>query len=112
MFFCGPPSVLLLEGAKPAPQRGRDIQNPRRNIPRALLTAGVIITFMYVAATASVLIALPAEDVTGLQGFMQAISKVGQRIGFEGVAPWGALLVTLSIVRGVSAWLAACSRLP
>src|SRR5947208_2814234 len=91
---------------------GGEIRDARRNIPRALLTAGVIITFMYVAATPSVLIALPAEDVTGLQGFMQAISKVGQRIGFEGVAPWVALLVTLSSVGGVSAWFASSSRLP
>src|SRR2546422_11228032 len=110
MFFCGPPSVLLLEGAKPAPQRGRDIQNPRRNIPRALLAAGVIITFIYVVATAGVLAALPAEDVTGLQGFMQAISKVGSRIGWEGIAPSVALLVTLSSIGGVGAYFAASER--
>ena len=78
-------------GVEGASTMGSEIRDARRNIPRALLTAGVIITFMYVAATASVLIALPAEDVTGLQGFMQAISKVGRRIGFEGVAPWVAL---------------------
>ncbi len=99
-------------GVEGASTMGSEIRDARRNIPRALLTAGVIITFMYVAATASVLIALPAEDVTGLQGFMQAISKVGRRIGFEGVAPWVALLVTLSSVGGVSAWFAASSRLP
>ena len=99
-------------GVEGASTMGSEIRDARRNIPRALVTAGVIITFMYVAATASVLIALPAEDVTGLQGFMQAISKVGQRIGFEGVAPWVALLVTLSSVGGVSAWFAASSRLP
>ena len=99
-------------GVEGASTMGSEIRDARRNIPRALVTAGVIITFMYVAATASVLIALPAEDVTGLQGFMQAISKVGRRIGFEGVAPWVALLVTLSSVGGVSAWFAASSRLP
>ena len=99
-------------GVEGASTMGSEIRDARRNIPRALLTAGVIITFMYVAATASVLIALPAEDVTGLQGFMQAISKVGQRIEFDGVVPWIALLVTLSSVGGVSAWFAASSRLP
>ena len=99
-------------GVEGASTMGSEIRDARRNIPRALLTAGVIITFMYVAATASVLIALPAEDVTGLQGFMQAISRVGQRIGFEGVVPWVALLVTLSSVGGMSAWFAASSRLP
>src|SRR5712691_2543555 len=91
-------------GVEGASTMGSEIQNARRNIPRALLIAGVIITFIYVVATASVLIALPAEDVTGLQGFMQAISKVGSRIGWEGIAPSVALLVTLSSIGGVSAY--------
>jgi glutamate:GABA antiporter len=99
-------------GVEGASTMGSEIQNARRNIPRALLAAGVIITFIYVAATTSVLVALPAEDVTGLQGFMQAISKVGGRIGLEGIAPWIALLVTVSSVGGVSAWFAASARLP
>ncbi len=99
-------------GMEGASTMGSEIRNPRRNIPRALLVAGVIITVTYVSATASVLVALPAEDVSGLQGFMQAMSKVSSRIGIEGVAPIAALLVTLSSVGGVSAWFAASSRLP
>jgi amino acid transporter len=99
-------------GVEGASTMGSEIRNARRNIPRALLAAGVIITVIYIAGTAAVLVALPAEDVTGLQGFMQAISKVGQRIGLEGVTPWVALLVTVSSVGGMSAWFAASSRLP
>src|SRR5947207_1434459 len=99
-------------GVEAASMMGNEIENARRNIPRALLAAGVIITFIYVVATASVLAALPAEDVTGLQGFMQAVSKVGSRIGWEGVAPSVALLVTLSSIGGVSAYFAASARLP
>src|SRR5438034_7127836 len=99
-------------GVEAASTMGSEIRNARRNIPRALLAAGVIITFMSVAATARVHIALPAEDMTVLQAFMQAISKDDRRIGIEGVAPWVALLVTLSSVGGVSAWFAASSRLP
>jgi amino acid transporter len=99
-------------GMEGASTMGDEIHHPRRNIPRALLTAGVIITVIYVAATFSVLTALPAEDVSGLQGFMQAMSKVATRIGFEPIAPFAALLVTLSSVGGVSAWFAASSRLP
>jgi amino acid transporter len=98
-----------LEGAS---TMGDEIQNARRNIPRALLTAGVIITVIYITATFSVLTALPADDVSGLQGFMQAMSNVAGRIGMEPIAPLIALLVTLSSVGGVSAWFAASSRLP
>jgi glutamate:GABA antiporter len=99
-------------GMEGASTMGDEIHHPRRNIPRALLTAGVSITVIYVAATFSVLTALPAEDVSGLQGFMQAMSKVATRIGFEPIAPFAALLVTVSSVGGVSAWFAASSRLP
>jgi len=99
-------------GMEGASTMGDEIQNARRNIPRALLTAGVIITVIYVTATFSVLTALPAEEVSGLQGFMQALSKVAGRIGMEPIAPFIALLVTLSSIGGVSAWFAASSRLP
>src|SRR5262249_6027025 len=91
---------------------GDEIQNPRRNIPRALLTAGLIITIVYLSATFSVLTALRAEDVSGLQGFMQAMSKVAARIGLEPITAFAALLVTLSSIGGMSAWFAASSRLP
>jgi amino acid transporter len=99
-------------GVEGASTMGDEIQNARRNIPRALLAAGVIVTLIYVVATLGVLVALPAEDVSGLQGFMQAISKVAARIGVDPIAPLIALLVTLSSVGGVSAWFAASARLP
>jgi len=91
---------------------GEEIENARRNIPRAILTAGAVITFIYLAGTASVLAALPAGEVTGLQGFMQAISKVAGRVGLEPAVPLVALLVTISSVGAVAAWFAASARLP
>jgi len=99
-------------GVEGASTMGDEIKEARRNIPRGLLIAGVIITAIYVAATASVLVALPQEDVSGLQGFMQAMNKMAARIGLEPVAPFAALLVTISSIGGVSAWFAASSRLP
>src|SRR5262245_33275487 len=99
-------------GMEGASTMGDEIQHPRRNIPRSLLTAGVIVTAIYIVATISVLTALPADEVSGLQGFMQAMSKVAVRIGVEPVAPFAALLVTISSIGGVSAWFAASSRLP
>jgi amino acid transporter len=43
---------------------------------------------------------------------MQAMNKMAARIGLEPVAPFAALLVTISSIGGVSAWFAASSRLP
>jgi amino acid transporter len=99
-------------GVEGASAMGDEIEDARRNIPRALLSAGAIITVVYISATFSVLTALPAEDVSGLQGFMQAMSKVAGRIGLEPIAPLAAVLVTVSSIGGMSAWFAATSRLP
>jgi amino acid transporter len=99
-------------GVEGASTMGDEIHDARRNIPRGLLIAGLIITAIYVAATSSVLVALPQEEVSGLQGFMQAMNKMAARIGLEPVAPFAALLVTISSIGGVSAWFAASSRLP
>jgi amino acid transporter len=91
---------------------GDEIQNPRRNIPRALLAAGVVVTVIYIVGTFSVLTALPADEVSGLQGFMQAMSKVAERIGVQPIVPLAAALVTLSSIGIVSAYFASSARLP
>jgi amino acid transporter len=99
-------------GMEAASAMGDEIQNPRRNIPRALLGAGVVVTIIYIVGTFSVLTALPADEVSGLQGFMQAMSKVAGRIGVEPIVPVAAVLVTLSSIGIVSAYFAASARLP
>jgi amino acid transporter len=99
-------------GIEGASTMSEEIKDARRNIPRAILAAGVIVTIVYIAGTASVLVALPTDAVTGLQGFMQAMTRVSARVGFEAVVPFVALLVTISSVGGVSAWFTASARLP
>ena len=107
-------SVLLyaFAGSETASIMGGEIKNARRAIPRALLIAGVTVTFCYIVGTISVLVALPAAEVGNLQGLMQAISKTAERIGFEGVIPFAALLITLSNVGAAGAYLASGARLP
>jgi glutamate:GABA antiporter len=107
-------SVLIyaFAGSETASIMGGEIKNARRSIPRALLIAGVTVTFCYIVGTISVLLALPASEVGNLQGLMQAISKTAERIGFEGIIPFAALLIMLSNVGAAGAYLAAGARLP
>jgi glutamate:GABA antiporter len=107
-------SVLIyaFAGSETASIMGGEIKNARRSIPRALLIAGVTVTFCYIVGTISVLVALPAAEVGNLQGLMQAISKTAERIGFEAIIPLAALLIMLSNVGAAGAYLAAGARLP
>src|SRR5207247_3357521 len=59
-------------GVESGSTMGDEIQDARRTVPRAILTAGALITVLYLAGTVSVLLAMPKEQVSSLQGIMQA----------------------------------------
>jgi len=99
-------------GCETASLMGDEIKNARRTIPWALFIGGVTVTLCYIAGTIGVLLALPASEVGNLQGLMQAISSTAHRIGFEGVVPFAAFLITLSNIGAAGAYLAAVARLP
>lgn len=107
-------SVLIyaFAGCETASLMGGEIKNARRAIPWALFIGGVTVTLCYIVGTMSVLLALPSSEVNNLQGLMQAISKTAERVGFAGVIPVVAFLITLSNVGAVGAYLAAVARLP
>ena len=104
--------AFALAGVESASVMGEEIKEARRNIPRALLVAGVIIASTYVLGTMCLLLSLPHSQISGLQGIMQAIAKVGNRIGLGGISPIAAGLITISGLGTVGAWLAAVARLP
>lgn len=104
--------IYAMSGAESASFMGDEIRDPRRTIPRGLLIAGAIITICYLLGTLCVLLALPKEQVTGLEGIMQAITQSTERIGLRALIPIAALLLVLSSMGAVAAWLAAMSRIP
>jgi amino acid transporter len=99
-------------GCETASMMGDEIKDPRRTIPRALLLAGVIVTFCYIGGTVAVLLALPSSEVNDLQGIMQAISKTAIRLGWFGLIPVSAALIALSNIGAASGFLAAVGRIP
>ena len=104
--------VFALTGCEGASFLGDEIENPRRNMPRALIIAGVIVTTGYILGSVAMLVALPAGELSGLQGFMQAISIAAHKIGLGILVPIAALLITISNLGGLGAWFAAVGRLP
>jgi amino acid transporter len=99
-------------GVESASTMGEEIEDARRTVPRAVILAAVVITLLYLAGTLSILLAIPKERISGLQGIMQAIEAMTARVGAAWLAPIAALLVTINALGGVGGWFAATARLP
>jgi amino acid transporter len=99
-------------GCETGPFIAGEIKNSRKTIPRALLVAGILVTFSYIVGTVCVLLAMPSNEVSDLQGLMQAISRTACRLGWHGVIPVAAILIALSNIGASGGYLSSVARLP
>jgi amino acid transporter len=104
--------AFAFSGVENASTMGDEIVDARRTVPRAILTAAAFITIIYIVATLCVLLALPREQVSGLQGFMQAIQAMAGKAGAPWLVPVLAAMVSLNAFGAVAGWFAATARLP
>lgn len=111
LIFCST-IFYALGGCESASFMGEEIKDARRNIPRAILIGGALITIAYIGGTICVLLALAPNEVSGLEGLMQAVTKTAQRIGFGPIIPMAAILIAVSNLGAVGAFLGATARLP
>ena len=99
-------------GVEAASAMGDEIQNPRKTIPWAILVGGIIVTAGYFGGTAALLVALPSTAVSGLQGFVNGLHTLSDRLGLGWILIPTALLVGLNAVGSTAANLSSTSRLP
>lgn len=89
-----------------------EVRDPRRTLPRAALSAAVLITAMYIAGTIALLSMVPAANVDPKSGVFHAITvgSIALKIGFVGVL--AAMLVTVGNAGGVGSTVAGIARVP
>lgn len=104
--------LYAFSGAESASFMGDEIKDARRTIPRALITAGALITGGYILGTIAILVALSKAQVNSMEGIMQAITSAAARVGWYSIGPAVALLICLANLGGVGAYLAALARIP
>lgn len=63
---------------------GEEMQNPQRDIPRAIIIAGVLIAFFYLMGTIGMLMALPAEQLGLVSGIIDTLRILFGESGIGG----------------------------
>jgi amino acid transporter len=103
---------FALVGLELAPIMGEEITDPLRTLPRALLLSGLVIAALYVVGSLAIMVSLPPDQVSPISGAMGAVQEMSRRAGWRGLSPLVALLIAISVLGGVSAWLGGVARLP
>jgi glutamate:GABA antiporter len=103
--FCwtGPEAAAFMRG---------EIRDPRRTVPRALALAAPMIAAIYMVGTASILLAIPADQASGVYGVMAAVRSAASRLGLAWLIPLGAALIVLDRVGSACLWIGALARIP
>lgn len=101
-----------LVGLELASVMGDEIRDPERTLPGAVACGGLLSGLLYIAATLTLLIAVNKNEISVLQGIVQAVNHMADRVGVSWIVPPFALMLSLSIAGIGSAWLAGSARIP
>ncbi len=71
-----PVIIYLMIGFELVSSMGDEMKQPEKNVPRALLTSGVAIAFLYMLATIGILLALPLSKLHLIEGLVETFKAI------------------------------------
>lgn len=89
-----------------------EIHDPRKTIPRAIFSSGILIAVIYLIGTMAVLVLLPAQSVDPKSGVFQSLSVGSTALGVAVIGVAAAILVTFGNAGGVGTTVAGVARIP
>jgi amino acid transporter len=101
-----------LVGLELASVMGDEIRDPKGDLPVAVAWGGVLSGLLYIGATLTLLIAVGKNDISVLQGIVQAVSHMALKVGVGWIIAPFALMLSLSIAGIGSAWMGGSARIP
>jgi glutamate:GABA antiporter len=101
-----------LVGLELASVMGDEIENPRKTLPAAVAWGGILSGALYIGTTLTLLVAVSKDQISVLQGIVQAVSHMSARVGIGWIIAPFALMLSLSIAGIGSAWLGGSARIP
>jgi glutamate:GABA antiporter len=97
--------LLTFAGMEQAGFHARQTRNPRRDYPRAMLLASIIVVVATVASSLSLALVVPKHDISLLSGTMQAFQDMLEKLGIGGLTGPVAILLVLGGVAHLIPWI-------
>jgi amino acid transporter len=101
-----------LVGLELASVMGDEIESPQKTLPGAVAWGGLLSGLLYIGATLTLLVAVSKNEISVLQGIVQAVGHMASRVGVGWIVAPFALMLSVSIAGIGSAWLGGSARIP
>jgi amino acid transporter len=91
---------------------GAEMRNPLRDLPRAAWIAALFTTIFYAGSTAAMLVLLPPDKISDLNGLAQAARTAGESLHANWLSPAVAFLVLCSAIGQFGGLASGVARMP
>lgn len=102
--------ILGFAGMEMSAVHARDVQNPQKNYPRAILISAIIIIGLSVLGTLAIAIVIPQKEISLVSGGMEAIAYFLRSYGFGWSVPIISIMVGFGSLGQMSTWTAGPSK--
>ncbi|MFI5333713.1 MAG: amino acid permease [Chlamydiales bacterium] len=102
--------LVALAGLEMSGVHARDVQNPQRNFPRAILLSAILIFGLYVLGVLAIAIVIPQQEINLVAGSIQAFSFFVNAYGLKELTPVIALMLAIGAFGTLSTWIAGPSK--
>lgn len=110
LFFL-PVIVFSFMGFEVSSSAAEEMTNPKRDVPRAIVIAGLLIAVFYLAGTVGMLVALPLEDLGLIEGIVDTLRAIFGNSGLGNVLVTAFGLAALyTLFATMVAWTMAANR--
>ena len=103
VFFTG--VLLSLCGMEMSAIHARDVKDPQRNYPKAILLSASLIIGMSILGVLSIASVIPQNQISLVAGSMQAFSYFVDAYGLKWTTPYIALLIAAGAFGSLSTWV-------
>jgi glutamate:GABA antiporter len=108
VFFAG--VLLSLAGMEMSAVHVKEVPNPQRNYPRAVMLSSGIVLVMLIFGVLSIAATLPQSQINLLAGSMQAFEVLLTKFNLQSLMPLMAALISIGALAAVSTWIAGPSK--
>ncbi|NGX44980.1 MAG: Glutamate/gamma-aminobutyrate antiporter [Chlamydiae bacterium] len=102
--------ILLFAGIEVTAVHAKEVRDPRRGYPKAILLSVLIIFVLFFFGALSVGAVLPQESISLTAGIMQALQLMLERFHMSWLLPVMGFLVAFGTIGGVAAWIVGPSK--